>query len=59
MKNVRYPTPAELYALDQAARRARAREIARLLRSAALAVKSLFARAPSAARVHGQVARHA
>ena len=36
----RYPTRAELYALEMAARRERAREVARLLRAGARAVKS-------------------
>lgn len=43
----RYPTSAELYALEQAARRERARVIAELLASGARSVKGLFARAIS------------
>jgi hypothetical protein len=41
MKN-RYPTPAELYALEQEARRLRAAEISRLLKAGARAVRSFF-----------------
>jgi hypothetical protein len=44
MKN-RYPTPEELYALEQEARRLRAAEISRLLKAGAQAVSSLLARA--------------
>jgi len=40
----RYPTHAELRALEAAARRARALEMARLLRTGARALKSLAAR---------------
>jgi hypothetical protein len=40
----RYPTSAELYALELAARRERAREMARLVRAGASAVKSLVTR---------------
>ena len=43
MKN-RYPTTAQLYALEQEARRLRALEMARLLRAGANAVRALFAR---------------
>jgi hypothetical protein len=43
MKN-RYPTIAELYALEHEARRLRALEMARLLRAGANAVRALFAR---------------
>jgi hypothetical protein len=64
MKPFSYPTPAELYALEQSARRERAREQVRLVRIAIAAVKSFAAqalsmRAPSAHEVHRQVARHA
>lgn len=40
----RYPTSAELRALEAAARRARALEMARLVRTGARALKSLAAR---------------
>ena len=64
MKASRFPTPEELYALEQSARRARSREQARLARLAFASVKSLFqrvfaTRGPSALDVHRQVARHA
>lgn len=64
MKPLRFPTPAELYALEQSARRARANEQVRLARAALAAVTSLFARVfatrgPSAHAVHRQVAHHA
>jgi hypothetical protein len=49
MTKVRYPTSAELYALEQAARRARAKAIAEGLHAAAASVKSFFAR-PAAAK---------
>jgi hypothetical protein len=56
----RHPTPAQLYALEQSARRARAQEQARLLRAGVSAVKALFARAFSRATdIQRQVARHA
>ena len=45
----RHPTPAQLYALEMSARRARAQAQARLLRAGASAVKSLVARAFSSA----------
>ena len=38
-----YPTTAELYALERAAREARAAEVARLLTAAVDGVKGLFA----------------
>ena len=41
MKN-HYPTPKELYALEAKARRLRAEEMARLLRAAGAALKSLL-----------------
>ena len=47
MKNLnlgRYPTPEELYALEHAARRARAAEMARLAKAGVAAVRALFAR---------------
>jgi hypothetical protein len=59
-----HPTPAQLYALEMSARRARSLAQARLLRAAVSAVKSLFSslfgRAfSSAADIQRQVARHA
>jgi hypothetical protein len=42
------PTPAQLYALELAARRERSRELARLLVVAARAAKATLARAASA-----------
>jgi hypothetical protein len=64
MKPYSYPTPAELYALEQLARRDRARTQAQLARRAFQAVKSFAQQAfsqrgPSANAVHQQVARHA
>jgi hypothetical protein len=56
MKN-RYPTPAELYALEQKARRMRAEEMGRLLRAGASAVRSLFKRTHSVRNAKGL--RHA
>jgi hypothetical protein len=44
----RYPNPEELYALEQAARRARSKEMRRLAVNGARAVKALFARAVTA-----------
>lgn len=38
-----YPTPAELYALERAARSARAAELARLLKAGLASVKGLLA----------------
>lgn len=38
----RYPTSAELYALERKARRLRAEETTRLLNAAAVAVRSFF-----------------
>jgi len=43
MKN-RYPTPAELYALELEARRMRAQEMGRLLKAGAAKVRALFSR---------------
>jgi hypothetical protein len=51
MKNLlrhQYPTPAELYALEQKARRLRASEIARLFRAAAKSWQALWS--PKAAK---------
>jgi hypothetical protein len=53
----RLPTSAELYALEQLARRERSREIARLLRAGASAVKSLVKRAIAVPAAKG--VRHA
>jgi hypothetical protein len=44
----RYPNPQELYALEQAAHRARSKEIRRLALGAARAGKALLARAIAA-----------
>lgn len=64
MKLAKYPSPAELYALEQSARRARAKEQVRLLRAVFASIKSSLARVfatrgPSARAVQRQVARHA
>ena len=40
---VRYPTSAELYAYEREARRLRVEEVARLVKAAAAALRSLFA----------------
>jgi hypothetical protein len=53
----RYPTPAELYAIEHTARRMRAAEMARVLRSLAAALKSVFARAAAPSDAKGM--RHA
>ena len=45
--NERYPTPAELYAIELRARRMRQEELGRLLRKAALAVNAAYHRAVS------------
>lgn len=63
-ENFRYPSPAELYALEAKARRERAEVMARLIVAAASGVKSLFVqllaiRGPSANDVQKQVAHHA
>ena len=44
MKDFKYPTPEELYALDQRAHRERSKALARLLLHGASAVKSFLAR---------------
>ena len=54
MKN-RYPTPSELYALEQEARRMRAAEISRLFKAGAGAVRSLFARLSTARNDKGRL----
>jgi hypothetical protein len=56
MKN-RYPTPAELYALELKARRMRAAEMARLLHAGADAVRAVFKRTVSVR--HAKGLRHA
>jgi hypothetical protein len=56
MKN-RYPTPAELYALELKARRMRAEEMGRLLRVGAAKVRALFSRPVSVRNAKGL--RHA
>ena len=52
-----FPTPAELYAIEQSARRMRAAEMARVLRSLVAALKSVVARASTASTTKG--VRHA
>src|SRR3954465_2249262 len=61
-----HPTSAQLYALEQYARRERARAQARLIMAAASAVKAFFVRVhaffergPSASNIQRQVAHHA
>jgi hypothetical protein len=63
-----HPTQAQLYALEQRARRERSQAQARLILAGVSAVKSLLKslfvralslRAPSATHIQGQVARHA
>jgi hypothetical protein len=61
-----HPTSAQLYALEQYARRERALAQARLIKAAASAVKRFFVRAlayrsrgPSASNIRRQVAHHA
>lgn len=56
MKN-RYPTPEELYALEQNARRMRSAEMARLIRAGTDAVRSLFGRTVTVRNAKGL--RHA
>ena len=63
-EDFRYPTPAELYALEQWAHRERSKALARLIAAGAQALKKLFVRAfalrgPSADSVQKQVAHHA
>jgi hypothetical protein len=66
MKDFKYPTPAELYALEQWAHRERSKALARALLAGASAVKSFLARAlafalsgPSAQTVRKHVVHHA
>jgi hypothetical protein len=56
-----YPTPEELYALNQWAHRARSKAVARLIIAGASKLKSLVARilAPSATTVRRHVVHHA
>ncbi|HWM44681.1 MAG TPA: hypothetical protein VNP36_19735 [Burkholderiales bacterium] len=56
MKN-RYPTPEELYALEQNARRMRSAEMARLIRAGTDAVRSFFGRTVTVRNAKGL--RHA
>ena len=56
MMNYRYPSPEEISALEREARRARAAELARLLKVAAAGLKAFFTR-PAPVRV--KIARHA
>lgn len=56
MTNFRYPTPEEVSALERAARKARAAEVARLTKAALVAIRSFFTR-PAPVRV--KIARHA
>jgi hypothetical protein len=55
--NMSYPTPEQLYALEQAARRARNAEITRLARAVVQAVKAGLRRAALALNTKG--VRHA
>ena len=57
METNRYPTPAELYAIELRARRMRQEELGRLLRAGALAVKAAYQRAVS--QLSAKVVRHA
>lgn len=57
MTTFRYPGPEELSALERAARRARAEEVARLAKAALGGIKALFARHEGDVPVKG--ARHA
>jgi hypothetical protein len=52
-----FPTPAELYAIEQSARRMRAAEMARVLRSLVAALKSVVARPAAPSNAKGM--RHA
>jgi hypothetical protein len=56
-REYRFPTPAELYAIEQSARRMRAAEMARVLRSLVAALKGVVARAAAAPKPKGL--RHA
>ena len=52
----RYPTPEEVMALERKARKARADEVARLVKAAAAGIRKFFTR-PAPVRV--RTARHA
>ena len=54
MKLTRYPTPAELDAIERAARRARAEAIAGFLVAAARGLKTLVARCAAALAIKPQ-----
>ena len=56
-REYRFPTPAELYAIEMSARRMRAAEMARLLRGLVAALKSVGARVAAAWNAKGM--RHA
>ena len=57
MKPFRYPTPDELYALEQWAHRERSKALAKLLKG--FFGKLFASRGPSAKNVHRHVANHA
>ena len=66
MKDFKYPSPEELYALEQWAHRERSKALAQLLIAGASAAKSALARGiafalrgPSANSVRAQVVQHA
>ena len=52
----RYPTPEEVMALERKARMARAEEVARLVKAAAMSIRTFFTR-PTPVRV--KTPRHA
>ena len=52
-REFKFPTPAELYAIERNARRMRAAEMARVLRSLTAALRSVVARAAAAQKVKG------
>lgn len=56
-KDFKYPTPDELYALEQWARHERSKALARLLKN--FFSKVLSPKGPSAKNVHRHVAHHA
>jgi hypothetical protein len=61
MKDFKYPTPQELYALEQWAHRRRAEAQAELVRAVFYAIKRFFSRtlAPSAKSVQKHASNHA
>ena len=61
MKDFKYPTPEELYALEQWAHRERSKALARILLSAFSMVNGFFSKAfaPSAKTVQKHAAHHA